>query len=309
MSKDTENLTLKSVLYLSAGIIIATVSQILFLIPNKIVPSGLVGLGTILYHKTGFPIGIFTMAGNFFLILLQWRLLGLKQVGKTVIPIILQGFLLDGCISVIKISTFQLDPLLASVYGGILTGLGVAMIFKGGGTLGGSDILAQLLLKFRQIPAGTTFFWSDFAVLGAAGLVYGPQLALYALIKSFIVGQTVDQLLEGSSIFRQALIISHQAETISWGIMEELHRGVTILNGRGAYTNKPAEVLLTAVRRREVPLLEEIVYRIDPNAFLIITDARRVIGRGFTPFEDLVEIKPRSPHSADNAPAVTGSPL
>ncbi|HNV70756.1 MAG TPA: DUF2179 domain-containing protein, partial [Candidatus Ozemobacteraceae bacterium] len=125
-------------------------------------------------------------------------------------------------------------------------------------------------------------------VLASAAAVYGPDLALYALIKTYISSEALDKFMEGFSDSRQVMIISKQAETLSWGIMEELHRGVTLLAARGAYTNRPSEVILTAIRRRELAVLEELVYRIDPGAFMIITDARRILGKGFDDLEKIV---------------------
>ncbi len=290
MSKIRNTITSQTVVYLLAGLAVATFSQACFLIPNKIVPSGLVGLGTVLYHQTGFPIGLFTIAGNVLLISLQARLIGLGSSGKTILAIIVQGAFLDLCTSFYKVPRLAEDPMLAAIYGGVLTGIGISFIFRAGATLGGTDILAQLLQKFRHVPVGTTFLWSDILVLGVAAMVYGPNLALYAMIKAFIVSQTVDNFMEGSSVYRQVLIISKEGETIAWGIIEELHRGVTYLTGRGAYTNKGVDVLLVAVRRREVPMLEELVYKIDTHAFVIVTDARRVLGKGFEDLEQVVEL-------------------
>lgn len=286
MTRLSQNVTFNNALSIGAGIILATISQAFFLVPNHIVPSGLVGLGTVLYHSLGIPIGLFVILCNVVLIAVQSRIVGIGAGGKTVVTIILQGALLDVLTSWMHVTRLAEDPMLACIYGGVLTGLGGALIFKGGATLGGTDILAQLLLRFRGIQVGTTFLWSDAAVLAVAALVYGPNLALFALIKSFIVSQTIDRVMEGSGDYRQVLIMSKQAETICWGVIEELHRGVTYLEGRGAYSNKPMDVLLTAVRRSELPHLEELVYQIDPAAFLIVTDARRVIGKGFESLEE-----------------------
>ncbi len=281
---------LRGVVYIILGIVVTTISQAYFLVPNKIVPSGLVGLGTVMFHKFAIPIGLFTIAGNVLLLVLQGKYIGWKTVGKTVAAILVQGACLDLLTSYYKVEGFSTkDNMIASIYGGILTGLGISFIFKGGGTLGGTDILAQLLFKFKHVPMATTFLWSDVFVLGIAAWAYGPNLALYALVKSYIVSQTVNGFMEGASIDRQVMIVSRQSETIAWGIIEELHRGVTYLAGRGAYTNKTVDVLLTVVRRREVPRLEEIVYGIDSQAFIIISDARRVLGKGFEDLEEVVK--------------------
>jgi len=303
----SRNVTLNNIVSIGAGILLATVSQAFFLVPNHIVPSGLVGLGTVLYHCTGIPIGMFVIVCNILLIAIQGHYVGIKAGGKTIVTILLQGALLDILVSWLHVSRLAEDPMLACIYGGLLTGIGGALIFKGGATLGGTDILAQLLMKFKGVPVGTTFLWSDAVVLAVAALVYGPNLALYALIKSFIVSQTIDRVMEGSGDYRQVLIMSKQAETICWGIIEELHRGVTYLNGRGAYSNKPVDVLLTAVRRNQLPHLEELVYQLDPAAFIIVTDARRVIGKGFASLEEeLAGLKEVTGTEMPKAPVSTG---
>lgn len=290
MNKHFKSITWNSLAFIFLGIVVSTFSQAFFLIPNKIVPSGFVGLGTVLYHYAGFPIGIFLLLNNSILIGLQAKLIGMGSSAKTIIAIVVQSLLLDFCTTVWKAPRLVTDPLLACIYGGILTGTGIFLIFKGGATLGGTDIIAQILLKFKHVPAGTTFLWSDIAVLGVAALVYGPNLALYALIKSFIVTKAVDQFLEGSSVYRQVMIMSPKSKAISQTIIENLHRGVTLLNGKGAYTNRPLEIVMTAISRNEMPVLEKLVYKLDQKAFIIVTDARRVLGLGFESLGSVVKL-------------------
>lgn len=291
MNRDKTQFTWRSLAFILAGVVVATFSQVCFLIPNRIVPSGLTGVGTVLFARFGFPIGVFLLLCNAGLIGLQARLFGFRSSGKTIVAIVLQSVLLDLCTSVWRVPTLATDPMLAAIYGGLLTGLGIALLFRGGGTLGGTDILAQILLKYKHIPAGTTFLGSDVSVLLLAAGVFGPDRALYAMIKSYGVSQTVDYFMEGSSVQRQVFVVSKHSDEIAWGIMEELHRGCTLLAGRGAYTNRPVEVLMTAVRRREVPMLEELIYRLDPNAFIMISEARRVLGKGFDNLEDDIDLE------------------
>ncbi|HNW35500.1 MAG TPA: YitT family protein, partial [Candidatus Ozemobacteraceae bacterium] len=212
MTRLSQNVTFNNALSIGAGIILATVSQAFFLVPNHIVPSGLVGLGTVLYHSAGIPIGMFVIACNIVLIGIQSRVVGIGAGGKTIVTIFLQSALLDVLTTWMHVSRLVEDPMLACIYGGVLTGIGGALIFRGGATLGGTDILAQLLMRFRGIPVGTTFLWSDAVVLLVAGMVYGPNLALFALIKSFIVSQTIDRVMEGNGDHRQVLIMSKHSE-------------------------------------------------------------------------------------------------
>lgn len=280
---------LKTGLLITLGMFLASFSSAFFLVPNKIVPGGISGVGTVLYHYAGLPIGMFVLAVNVVLIAVQARMMGFKSSGKTVVAIVGSSIILDLLTSVWKVKPLATDPMLACIYGGILAGVASACIFKAGATLGGTDILAQILLRFRHVPVGTTFLWSDLFVIILAGFVYGPNLALFALIKVYVTSATIDNFMEGFSVNRQVLIISSQAQVIAWGIIEELHRGVTFLKGTGAYSGDPTDVLLTAVRRRELGVLEEIIYRIDPRAFVIVTDARRVLGRGFENLESVID--------------------
>ena len=290
---------MKTFLLIAFGMCLSSFATAFFLVPNRIVPGGISGIGTVLYHYAGVPIGLFVMGFNVILIAVQAKLMGFKSSGKTIIAIIGSSVLLDLMTSVWKVKPLATDPMLACIYGGILTGVASACIFKAGATLGGTDILAQILLRFRHIPMGTTFLWSDMFVIVLAGLVYGPNLALFALIKVYVTSTTIDNFMEGFSVNREVLVISNQARVIAWGIIEELHRGVTLLKGTGAYSGDATEVVLTAVRRRELGILEEIIYKIDPQAFVIVSDARRVLGRGFENLENVID-KANIPIEADD---------
>ncbi len=279
--------TLHDVLFMTAGLVLSTMGLVNFLIPMQIVPGGLTGIGTILFHKFGIPIGMFVMGGNVILIAVQAKLIGARSSGKTIVAIVVQNIVLDLLTSVYCVAPWANEPMLAALYGGILGGLGVACMFQAGATTGGSEIIAQLLLKLRGVPVGTTLWVADAVVTLAAGMAFGPALALYALIKVYVSGVVIDGFLEGFAVKRLVLIVSSQAEAIGWGIIEELNRGATILNARGMYTGKPTEVLLTAIQRHQVPFLEKVVYSIDPNAFIIVSDARRILGKGF---EELGEV-------------------
>jgi uncharacterized membrane-anchored protein YitT (DUF2179 family) len=261
-----------------------------FLIPFKIVPGGLTGIGTVLYYTAGVPIGLFVIAGNIGLIAMQARVMGLGSSSRTVVAILVQNIVLDLAMRWYHVPAGEsgLDPMLGCLYGGVFGGLGAACIFRSGATLGGTDILAQLLLRLRGIPIGTTLYLSDALVTVVAGSAFGLPVALYTLIKVYVSGRVIDSFLEGFAVKRLVLIVSGQAEAIGWGIIEELHRGATLLNARGMYTGKATEVLLTAIRREQMPFLERLVYEIDPAAFIIVSDARRILGKGFEDLEAVV---------------------
>lgn len=286
--RSTTRQLLSELVYMLLGIALATVSMVYFLIPNKIVPGGLTGIGTILFHRYGVPIGVFVLLGNTLLIVIQGRLIGAKASGRTIAAIILQNLVLDLFTSVYSPKALVSDPMLACLYGGILGGLGLACLFRSGATTGGSEIIAQILLKLRGVPVGTTLWSADALVTLVAASAFGPELALFAMVKSYVNGTVVDGFLEGFAVKRLVLIVSQHAEAIGWGVIEELHRGATIINARGMYSGKGTEMLVTAITRHQIPFLERVVYDIDPNAFIIVTDARRIIGKGFEELETIV---------------------
>ncbi|MFZ5952153.1 MAG: YitT family protein, partial [Candidatus Rifleibacteriota bacterium] len=147
---------------------------------------------------------------------------------------------------------------------------------------------SQILHVKYHVPVGDVILITNIMVTCLAGWAFGPELALYGLTTVFFSGKVIDAVLEGMSVFRSVMIISSHSDEIGWAIIEELHRGVTCLNGYGVYSGKPTNVLLTAVRRKEMPILRNLIYEFDPNAFVIVGDARQVLGRGFIKLDEEV---------------------
>jgi uncharacterized membrane-anchored protein YitT (DUF2179 family) len=150
------------------------------------------------------------------------------------------------------------------------------------------DIVSQILNFRYHIPVGDTILISNILVTGLAGYAFGPELALYGLITVFFSSKVIDAVLEGMSVFRSVMIITRHSDEIAWAIIEDLHRGVTSLEGTGVYSGRPTTVLLTAVRRKEMPILRQIIHEYDPGAFVIVGDARQIIGKGFVNLEEEV---------------------
>ena len=255
-----------------------------FTVPNRIASGGLGGLGTIFFHKFGLPVGMTILVGNIFLISMQAKIVGLKAAWKTILSVVSTSIFTDMLMYGVagwKLEPLTHDPILACLYGGIFSGLGTGITFRVGGTSGGVDIIGQVLTHLRHIPVGDTILVANSLVSIAAGFAFGPELALYGLLMVFFSGRVIDTVLEVIADNRSVLIISKNPDEISWGIIEELHRGVTCLDGRGMYTGKPTNILLTAVRRGEMPILRRVVHEFDPKAFIIVGDARQVVGKGF----------------------------
>ena len=276
----------RDLIMITVGSIITSLGLVYFTIPNKIVSGGLTGLATIMFFTFGLPVGIVVLIGNLFLVFLQSWLIGFKSVWKTIFSVILTGVSIDLLMKVFSVAPATHDPILACLYGGILGGIGVSIVFRAGGTTGGVDIIGQIVNHFYHIPVGDVILGTNLLITFFAGYAFGPELALYGFITIFFSGRVIDAALEGMSIYRTVLIITKNPDELSWGIMEELHHGVTSIDGRGMYTGKPSNILLVAVRRMEMPRLREIIYEFDPHAFVIIGDARQVLGKGFVSLGD-----------------------
>jgi uncharacterized membrane-anchored protein YitT (DUF2179 family) len=277
----TTNVRTSDVLLILFSSFLLSVGLVCFTAPNKIASGGLTGLATVLYFAIGTPIGTVVLIGNLILLGIQAKLVGTGSVWKTILSVVVSSVLTDLMMGPLNIAPLAKDPLLACLYGGILGGIGVGITFRAGGTTGGIDIVALILHHRWHIPIGDTILAANFLITLIAGAVFGPDLALYGLITVFFSGRVIDTVLEGMSVYRSVLIISKQSDEIAWAIIEELHRGVTRLDGLGMYTSRPTHILLVAVRRQEMPTLRSLIHEFDPNAFVIVGETRQILGKGF----------------------------
>jgi len=171
--------------------------------------------------------------------------------------------------------------LLYAVYGGIMDGLGVGLVFRFGGTTGGVDIVANLLNRWRGVRLGTTILIANVVILGGAAVIFGVEPAMYALLVTIVSSRVVDLVQEGVSQTRSTMIITQRAEVIAEAINTRMARGVTILEAKGAYTGQDQPVLLCAISQAEISRLKRLVHELDANAFLIVSPASEVLGAGF----------------------------
>ncbi len=264
----------------TAGSFITALGLAAFLIPNKIAAGGVSGLATVLYYVFQFPVGITMFVINVPLLLLCTKELGMKFGAKSLYGTFVISFFVD-FLGVYIAQPWTKDPLLASVYGGVVSGLGLGIVFRSKGTTGGTDLAAALIHKFVKISLGYSLFVIDAMVIILAGIVFNIEQALYALVAVFVTSKMIDVVQEGVSYARAALIISDKYEQIGRELLQRMDRGVTALQGRGAYTSREREVLLCVVAQSEVTTLKSIVYRIDPKAFIIVANVNEVLGEGF----------------------------
>ncbi|MDD2997610.1 MAG: YitT family protein [Erysipelotrichia bacterium] len=288
MAKSSDAVRPLDIFYIVFGAFLLAFSLVAFTVPNKIAPGGLTGIATILYFTLKLPVGMTMLLGNVFLIGLQAYTIGSKTAWKTLSSIIITSILIEVMMNVFKCPPMTTNPILGCLYGGILSGIGIGLTFKAGGTSGGMDVVSQILHYRYRIPIGDVTLVSNVIVTLLAGYSFGAELALFGLITVFFTSKVIDAVLEGMSVFRTVFIISKQSDEIAWAIIEELRRGVTSLDAIGVYSGKPVGVLLTAVRRGELPVLRRLISEFDPKAFVIVGDARQIIGAGFTKIEDEV---------------------
>jgi uncharacterized membrane-anchored protein YitT (DUF2179 family) len=183
------------------------------------------------------------------------------------------------------IQDLQGDIFLNSLYGAIVSGIGYGLVYRARGTSGGSDILARILNNWRGVTLTQSYLIVDTAVILGAGFVFGWKQALYAMITLYVSGLVSETVLEGGGTVRTAMIVTKEAEIISNRVLEELERGVTILEGSGAYTGEARPVLYCVISRAEVSTLKAIVNEIDPQAFMVIGIAHEALGEGFKPIK------------------------
>ena len=250
----------------------------LFLIPNRIAAGGVSGLGVILFHQFGIPVGLTILAFNVPLFLAAWRYLGVKFVFRSLAGTLFLSFLVE-LFALVPVLTS--DLLLATIYGGIILGVGLGIVFRSGSSTGGTALAAQLLNYFLGFSVGQGLLGIDFIVIALAGIVFSAELAMYALISLFVTSKVIDFVQEGLSFAKACLVISSKGPEIAGSILHELDRGVTYLKGQGGFTGKEKEVLLCVVSQAEVTQLKRIVWDIDPDSFVIVSNVHEVLGEGF----------------------------
>ena len=256
----------------------------LFLRPNGLNAGGISGLSMVLVTILKFgTIGIFTGILN----LPLFAVAGIK-IGRHFIALSLFGML----VSSVMIDLFSLipapdtDPLIASLYGGVMCGIGAGIVYTTGGSTGGSDIIVRLIkLKWKDVPIGLIDTGFDLLVALLTGLLYADvNLALYSGIAIVLSGQVIDAVVYRFDYSRVALIVSREYEQIAAVVGTKLGRGATFLQAEGSYSGNPTKVVLTAVRRQQLAELKRLVAQTDPNAFIIVQEAHQVLGDGFSKY-------------------------
>ncbi len=268
------------------GGILQAIGLRLFLVPANLASGGVSGIAQLVNHYTHWPIGVMILLGNVPLFLLGWRFLGGRRFAlRTASAVLVYSVATDLIprLSLLPPSGITDDIFLNSLYGAVVSGVGYGLVYRARATSGGSDILARILTHYRSIPMTQSYLLVDSAVILAAGFVFGWKQALYAIITLYVSGLVSETVLEGPGTVRTALIVTTQASAISERVVDEMERGVTILQGTGGYTGSDRPVLYCVITRSEVAQLKTIVQEVDPQAFIVIGQAHEALGEGFKP--------------------------
>jgi uncharacterized membrane-anchored protein YitT (DUF2179 family) len=269
---------LKRALFILIGSALVSVGLEIFLVPNRIIDGGIVGVSIILSHLTGLTLGLFL-----FLLNLPFLIVGYKQIGKTFAFSTLLG------VSAMSVGTTLLhdvrplteDPLLAAVFGGIILGIGVGLVIRYGGSLDGTEIVAILFNKKTPFSVGEIVMFFNVFILGSAGFVFGWDHAMYSLMAYYIAFKMIDLTIEGFQESKSVWIISDNYKEIGDAIVARLGRGVTYLIGEGGYTGDDKKVVFCIITRLEEAKLKLIVEEVDPGAFLAVGNIHDVRGGQF----------------------------
>jgi uncharacterized membrane-anchored protein YitT (DUF2179 family) len=265
------------------GSIIFALSVNVFTAPNNIAPGGMTGISTMINYVLGLPIGMTGLVLNLPIFIWAIVSIGYKLVGKTIFATVIMSIAIDLFGKILPAYTGE--KMLAAIFGGILEGIGLSLVFMGGGTTGGTDLVAMILRKkFRHLSMGKIMMGIDLAIIVTSALIYSSiESALYAVIAIFVSTRLIDAILYGvdTGTGKLLFIISEKSDEIAQDILNDMERGVTVLKSRGAYSGKDGNVLLCAVSRYEVVKIKDIIRFNDKEAFIIIGDAGEISGEGF----------------------------
>ncbi|MFP4459765.1 MAG: YitT family protein [Candidatus Zixiibacteriota bacterium] len=269
-------------LLITFGSIMMAISLALFLIPAKITAGGVSGIATILYHLANFPAGIVMLGLNIPLFLIGLRFLGKNYGIRTVIGIILSSIFTDLLAETFKIPPVTQEPLLAAIFGGMILGIGLGMIFRAGGSTGGSDILGGIITKYSNMSLGQSIMFIDVFIIAATGFAFtNANLALYGIISLGISAYAIDRVIEGFSYARVINIITDHPNEIAQKVIEKMNRSATITKAEGAFTGNDKYHVKVVLSKKELPRIKSIILDTDEDAFSYVSDVFAVMGKGF----------------------------
>ena len=278
-----------------------------FVLPHKLVSTGISGVGLILYYVTGLSVGSWNIILNIPIFWAAWKWLGTRVVIKTLYGTFMLSWMID-LFGFLQYDMIIKDPLLSSMMAGITTGVGLGIVYRVGGNTGGLDPIALIVRKYYGLQMGSINSAINCAILLAAVGVVGLEAVAVTLISVYVYTIITNKVVIGFNQRKVAFIITYRTDEVCACIINKVGRGATIINGIGAYTRTPKQIVMVAVNLLQVNKLKEVIQEADPNVFILITDAQEVIGQGFTqpiiPTEVCEQLKDKSVTLEDNTQTV-----
>ncbi|HOW86255.1 MAG TPA: YitT family protein [Candidatus Aminicenantes bacterium] len=272
----------KNALLILAGCVICGLAYAMFLIPHHFVPGGVSGLAMIGNYFSGLPVGALIIVLNVPVFLLGLRTMGKKYVLSSLAGMVVSSVFIDLFNKVLKLPSATDNPVLASIYGGVMLGVGLGIVFRGRSSTGGSDIIGMVISKYAGVSLGFGIMITDFIIISASGFIMRSlEAPLYGYIVLFLSTKVIDLVLEGWSYSKLVIITSSRTDEIADYILHGLDRSGTALRSRSLYLNREGEIILTVIHRKQLADLRTSIRRIDPEAFVIINDTYDVLGKGF----------------------------
>ena len=271
---------MKKYFSMTLGALLYALSVNLFLVPAKIVTGGLSGVATIFYHAFSLSTAAVIACGNILLLILAWIMLGKKFVINTLFGMIVSTLL----VSVTDfLPPMTYDPMLASIFGGIIMGAGIGLTFINGGTTGGTDILSRILQHYRpHLSIGSIMMAIDFVIIGISYIVFrDTTLIMYGIISLVVTNAVIDGIIAHLNSGVLVFIVSHDAEKLKKAIMDSLERGVTVIEGYGGYSDEKKQILMCVMKKYDLESLKRITDMNEKDAFMIVTSSKEVLGEGF----------------------------
>jgi len=266
---------------ITLGLFIHALGWTAFLIPGQIVGGGISGVAAAIFYATGIPAGYPYLAINAILIIVAIKMLGASFGIKTIYSVIMVSIFLTLQQKFITAPIIN-EGFMSTVLGGLLGGAGVGIVFSQGGSTGGTDIIAMIINKYRNVSPGKVILYCDIFIIGSSYFLFqSMEKLVYGFVTMGVVAYTIDLILNGSKQSIQIMIFSQQYQKIAEKINDELKRGVTLIDGEGWYTKKPTKIVITIVRKNEAPMVHSIVKATDPNAFISQGQVMGVYGEGF----------------------------
>jgi uncharacterized membrane-anchored protein YitT (DUF2179 family) len=271
----------KNYLFILAGSVLLSLGVVWFLTPNQLLTGGTAGLSLLLHYMTPFTIGTIMIAINIPLLIVGVKYLGKMFAIRTVITLLLISVLIDTFMEVLHVKAFVLDTILASLFGGIFIGIGLALVIKGNSSAGGSTIIAKIVASKMEMKAGQVLLIIDSLIVLSALFIFDDNAkVLWSVVSIYVTAKVIDMILTGRLNKKLVNLVTNKADLLKVKIREELGEYGTIIKGDGLYENQEKTMILIVVEVSKLQYLRDLVRKYDPEGFLIITEASEMLGRG-----------------------------